>query len=91
MMKQPWNDKETTQLFGFVEAACYLKKGNLDKGLDLLKTYKAIAPWTENAQHADASIHSITARLASLRELWKKNKPGMKKPQKHTRQASPFV
>lgn len=76
IVKQPWNDEETTQLFGFVEAACYLKKGNLDKGLDLLKTYRAIAPWTGNAQHADASIHSITARLASLRELWKKKQAG---------------
>lgn len=34
------------------------------------------APWLESAAHADASIRSITAKLPTLRELWRKKQAG---------------
>lgn len=75
-MDKPWVDEETEQLFRFIEAACYLKIGNLDKGLELMKKSREIAPWTENATAADASVQSIFRQLPALRQLWEKKQSG---------------
>lgn len=76
IMDKPWVDEETEQLFRFIEAACYLKMGNLDKGLELMKKSREIAPWTENATAADASVQSISRQLPALRQLWEKKQSG---------------
>lgn len=76
IMNQPWVDEESKQLFGLIKAGCYFKMGNLDKGLALLKTYRDMAPWTDNSKEANASLQTITERLPILRELWKKKQAG---------------
>lgn len=76
LMNKPWVDEETEQLFRFIEAACYLKIGNLNKGLELMKKSREIAPWTENAIAADAGVQSISHQLPALRQLWEKKQSG---------------
>ncbi|MEI3559765.1 MAG: hypothetical protein V8Q21_11480 [Akkermansia muciniphila] len=76
LMEQPWADEESKQLFLLMEAGCHMKMGHLDKGLELLKKARDAAPWLESAAHADASIRSITAKLPTLRELWRKKQAG---------------
>lgn len=76
IMNKPWVDEETEQLFRFIEAACYLKLGNLDKGLELMKKSREIAPWTKNAKEAHASAQSISRQLPALRQLWEKKQSG---------------
>ena len=76
IINKPWVDEETEQLFRFIEAACYLKLGNLDKGLELMKKSREIAPWTENAKEAHASVQSLSRQLPALRQLWEKKQSG---------------
>lgn len=76
IVNQPWADEEAKQIFGLLEATCYFKMGNLDTGLDLLKTYRDIAPWTKNAKNMDDALRSITPQILSLQELWKKKQTG---------------
>ncbi len=75
-MDKLWVDKETEQLFRSIEAACCLKMGNLDKDLELMKKSREIAPWTENATAADASVQPISRQLPALRQLWEKKQSG---------------
>lgn len=76
IMDKLWVDKETEQLFRSIEAACCLKMGNLDKDLELMKKSREIAPWTENATAADASVQPISRQLPALRQLWEKKQSG---------------
>lgn len=82
LLKKPWADEESKQLFQLMAAGCHLKIGELDKGLELMKKARDIAPWTGNATNADASIHTITGNLPALRELWKKKQDGDEKAAK---------
>lgn len=76
IMNQPWVDEESKQLFGLIKAGCHLKMGKLEEGLALLKTYRDLAPWTDNSKEANDSLQAITERLSTLRELWKKKQAG---------------
>lgn len=76
IMKQPWVDEETKQIFTIMEASSYLKKGELDKGLPLMQQAREVAPWTKNAVTTNSTIQSITEQLPALRELWRKKQAG---------------
>lgn len=76
LIKKPWADEESKQLFQLMEAGCHLKMSHPDKALELMKKARDTALWTENAKDADASIRTITGNLPALRELWKKKQAG---------------
>lgn len=90
-MNKPWVNEESKQLFQLMEAGCHFKMDNLDKGLELMKEARDIAPWMGAAKDADASIRSITGNLATLRELWEKKQAGDKAAAKACKEGSTIM
>lgn len=68
--------RENLQLIMLAEAITLCKKGDMEKGLNLLQETRDIAPWTQNAKNANISFNKITENKKLISLLHKQFKEG---------------
>lgn len=73
---QSWMELPERQLFQVCRAGCHLKKGELDVGLEMLKSARDMAPWTTHAKHAHDDFLRISGNRDMLNTRWKQYQNG---------------